>query len=257
MTVVRPIVRSEAPAFLALLCKVFELDYSRAESIFFGEPFFDLDRKWALFDEDRIVSILTTVPLNFGLGRAYGIAGVATDPDRRGGGLGERLLRAVLRHGVEHGEPRALLFAHQTGLYERCGFKVLDHVVRAPIQPNAVNDEAPIMAFDDVVSCYRQWSETCNNRLLRDEQRWNFWKWNLRICSEVPGGYVCQEGDTVRECLFDVPLSAWPVYPNAEWFGLESLADELRIPLGPRKRELIYMGVGFDSPPKMFMTDQF
>jgi len=257
MIVIRPIVRSEAPAFLALLCKVFELDYSRAESIFFGEPFFDLDRKWALFDGDQIVSILTTVPLNFGLGRAFGIAGVATDPIRRGEGLGKRLLNAVLRHGEEHGEPRALLFAHQVGLYERCGFKVLDHAIRAPIQPRSVDDEAPIMAFDDVVASYTRWSQAAPHRLLRDERRWNFWKWNLRICSEVPGGYVCQEGDTVRECLFDIPLEAWPVYPNAEWFGLESLADELQIPLGPRKRELIYMGIGFVEPPKMFMTDQF
>ena len=257
MTVIRPIVQPEAPAFLALLCKVFELDYARAESIFFSEPFFDLGRKWALFEDGRILSILTTVPLEFGDGPAFGIAGVATDPEFQRKGLAERLVSAALNHGQENGESRALLFAHQTSLYERCGFKVLDHVIRAPLRAPAVDNDVPIMGFDEVERCYARWAEGAVHRLRRPQRRWQFWKWNLRICSEVPGGYVCQEGDTIRECIFDAPLAAWPAYPKAEWFGLRCMAEELQVPIGDAKEELIYMGVGFDKPPRMFMTDQF
>lgn len=257
MIVIRPISEAEAPAFLALLCRVFNLDPARAEGIFFSEPFFDLDRKWALFEGGRMRSILTTVPLVFGDGPAYGIAGVGTDPAHQGRGFGERLLRGVLNHGRDSGEERALLFAHRAELYERCGFTALDHVVRAPLRPEAVDNDAPLLPFDEVESIYEQWASGAANRLQRPPRRWQFWKWNLRICSEVPGGYVCQEGDTVRECIFDVPLGKWPVYTGAEWFGLRCLAEELQVPLGEAKEELIYMGYGFTSPPRMFMTDQF
>ncbi|MER3466893.1 MAG: hypothetical protein C4340_07395, partial [Armatimonadota bacterium] len=63
--VVRTIREHETPAFLALLCDVFDLNPARAENVFRSEPFFDLDRKWALFEGERMVSCLTTVPLLF------------------------------------------------------------------------------------------------------------------------------------------------------------------------------------------------
>lgn len=257
MIVVRPIEEPEAATFLALLCRVFDLDVARAETIFYSEPFFDLNRKWALFEGGRMRSILTTVPLVFGDGPAFGIAGVATDPEHQGRGLGERLLRGVLNHGRDTDEERALLFAHQTPLYERCGFRALDHVIRAPLRPENSNPDAPLMPFDEVEEQYNQWANEGVHRLQRPPRRWQFWRWNLRICSAVPGGYVCVEGETVRECVFHAPLDAWPVYPTAEWFGLRCLAEDLRLPLGDAKEELIYMGYGFDKPPRMFMTDQF
>lgn len=257
MTVVRPIESAEAPAFLHLLCEVFNLDVGRAESIFYSEPFFDLNRKWALFEGGQMRSILTTVPLEFGDGKAFGIAGVATLAAYQKRGLASRLLQAVLNHAKDSGEERALLFAHNTTVYERCGFQVLDHVIRAPIQPSETRDEFDLMPFGDVEVFYGAWASRDPMRLRRNATRWDFWKWNLRICSHVPGGYVCQEGDTVRECVFDAPLNRWPMTSAVEWYGLRSLAEELQLPLGPAKQELIYMGFGFDSLPKMFMTDQF
>lgn len=257
MTVIRPIESNEAAAFLHLLCEVFNLDVGRAESIFYSEPFFDLNRKWALFENGQMRSILTTVPLEFGDGPAFGIAGVATLAAHQKRGLAGRLLQAVLNHAQDSGEPRALLFAHEIGVYERCGFRVLDHVIRAPIEPSATHDEFDLMPFTDVETLYTAWSQRDPMRLRRKGKRWDFWKWNLRICSHVPGGYVCQEGDMVRECVFEAPLQTWPMTTPVEWYGLRSLANELQLPLGPAKEELIYMGVGFDSVPKMFMTDQF
>lgn len=256
-TVIRPIQKAEAAAFLNLLCEVFKLDYGRAENIFYSEPFFELERKWALFEDDHMRSILTTVPIEFGDGPAFGIAGVATLPTHQGRGLAGRLLEAVLNHSREAGEPRALLFAHETGVYERCGFRVLDHVIRAPLQPNLAFDDPELLPFDNVERLYTAWSSRDPRRLRRDERRWNFWKWNLRMCSQVPGGYVCQEGDVVRECIFDAPLKRWPMTSSAEWYGLQSMAEELQLPLGPAKKELIYMGFGFETVPRMFMTDQF
>ena len=70
MTEIRPVRPDEAEAFLELLCDVFSLDLNRAYDVFFSEPLFDLDRKWALFEGREMVSILTTTPLIFGWGRA-------------------------------------------------------------------------------------------------------------------------------------------------------------------------------------------
>ena len=78
---------------------------------FFTEPLFDLSRKWALFDKGRMVSILTTSPLIFGWGRAFGVAGVATRLECRGEGYASRLLNSVFEESQALGEPAGLLFA--------------------------------------------------------------------------------------------------------------------------------------------------
>ncbi len=248
----RPIVRAEAPAYLRLLCRVFELDYIRAEQIFFHEPFFDLNRKWALFDDGIIRCVLTTVPLHFGIGDAIGIAGVATAHDHRRRGLGQRLVEAALV-----GEERVLLFAKAEGLYRRSGLSVIDHVIRARFEDVPIDADAEVLTFEEIQQVYNAWEVGSPFRLQRDATRWEFWKWNLRMCSQVPGGYFCQEGDTVRECVYDAPPARWPVFENAEWLGLRSMATRLELPLRGEQEELILMGKGFPEPPQMFMTDQF
>lgn len=249
----RPIRSEEGPAYLRVLCQVFDLDYARAESVFYHEPFFDLNRKWALFEEGVIQSVLTTVPLLFGDGPAMGIAGVGTLSDKRGRGFGQRLLEAALAAG----EARAALFAQSTVLYERCGFEVLDNVVRAPFEPVDIDADAELVAFNEVRAQYDAWAARDHRRLLRDETRWGFWKWNLRMCAQIPGGYLCQEGNTIRECVFDRTPQKWPVFDQGEWFGLQCMLEELALPVGEANPELIFMGRGFTDTPRMFMTDQF
>jgi hypothetical protein len=60
VTEIRTIHESEGETFLRLMCGVFGLDFNRAYDVFFTEPLFDLDRKWALFEGNEMVSILTT-----------------------------------------------------------------------------------------------------------------------------------------------------------------------------------------------------
>ena len=105
MIEIRPIHRQEADTFLELLCKVFALDLARAKHVFFKEPMFDLERKWALFEDGKMLSILTTTPLQFGFGKAFGIAGVATEESARGRGLGGQILGRVLERMPSGGAP--------------------------------------------------------------------------------------------------------------------------------------------------------
>ncbi len=250
----RPIVKAEAPAYLRLLCRVFELDYIRAEQIFFHEPFFDLARKWALFEDGRIRSVLTTVPLNFGFGDAIGIAGVATGIEHRGRGLGQTLVEATVEGSAER---YALLFAREEGLYARCGFERLDDVIRAPFRSVPIELDAPLLGYEEVRMMYDEWALQDPARLQRNEVRWTYWKWNLRMCAATADGYVCQEGDTVRESIFKKLPESWPVFEAAEWFGLRSMAQQLGLPLEEPTSELILMGRGLPCMPQLFMTDQF
>lgn len=254
---VRPIRRDESSQFLRLLCEVFTLDYTRAEGIFYKEPMFDLQRKWALFDGPEMVSILTTVPLTFGWGRSIGIAGVATASQRQNRGYAQCLLETVLSDAHEKGEGSALLFARARGLYQRVGFTELDEVVRGEI-PGSVDDTTgPILEFDEVRKMYGAWADQDPARLRRDDQRWNYWKWTLRMCAPIEGGYACLEGNVVREAVSDSRPSSWPVGKGAEWFGLTGMARHLGLEMRSPSADLVLMGYNFPGVPQMFMTDQF
>jgi hypothetical protein len=225
--------------------------------VFFREPMFDLDRKWAYFRKGRIESILTTVPLTFGWGKAIGIAGVATRLSSRGQGFAAELLREVLRSSDKDAEGPALLFAKQTEVYERVGFRVVDRVIRAPIDRAEEKQMEHILSFEQVESIYNHWASEDPYRLRRDERRWDYWKWNLRVCCPFTNGYVCIEGTVIRECILDSWVPVWPVHGASEWFGLESMANRLHIPIRDSQFELHLMSYGFDEVPQMFLTDQF
>ncbi len=279
---IRPIRAGEAESFLRLLCDVFGLDFGRAHRIFFTEPMFDLNRKWALLEGDEILSILTNVSLEFGWGKAIGIAGVATRIDRQNEGLASKLLEAVLAQAEKDGETGALLFAKAPTLYERAGFQVMDQVIRGPIDraserseirgprsdisnPKSVNPEPraqspepfKILDFQQVQDRYDHWSLQNPNRLRRNDRRWGYWRWNLRVCTEFEDGYICSEAGLVRECVVSHPVDSWPLPAGAEWLGLESLANEIGVPLKTKDHELHLMTRNVPSCPQMFMTDQF
>jgi predicted acetyltransferase len=257
LTEIRPVRRSEAQDFLKLLCEAFDLDFERAKGVFFSEPMFDIDRKWACFVDGSIEAILTTVPLEFGFGRSIGIAGVATRLASRGRGLGGELLSEVLKRSDAQGEGPALLFAKERSLYERVGFQVLDTVVRAPIKSSYDGALDGVMPNKEVTSIYDDWASSKPNRLRRDERRWNYWKWNMRFCCPFANGYVCVEGTTMRECIVDGTVEGWPLHEGTEWVGLQSMARICHVPIGDETFELHLMGRGFEESPEMFMTDQF
>jgi GNAT superfamily N-acetyltransferase len=254
---VRPIRSEESEAFLHLLCEVFGLDYSRAHGIFFNEPMFDLQRKWALFDAGEMVSIMTTVPLHFGWGNAIGIAGVATRHGWQGQGCAQRLLESVLECSCEAGEGPALLFAREQGLYRRAGFTILDEVVRARIECSYEDNSTEVLSFPEVSQMYTLWAEENPARLRRDERRWKYWRWTLRMCAPIGDGYACMEGGMLRECVVSKSMDKWPLGANAEWFGTSSMAAEIGFKLHAPLTDLYLMGYKIPLQPQMFMTDQF
>ncbi|HVT11448.1 MAG TPA: GNAT family N-acetyltransferase [Fimbriimonadaceae bacterium] len=257
MTEIRPIQEHEAEPFLGLLCQVFDLDYGRAHSIFFTEPLFDLERKWALFENGKPVSILTTVPLEFGWGHAIGIAGVATEKERQGRGLAGKLLMEVIAESRRAGEGAVLLFAKDTRLYERLGFRIVDRVVRGEIE-SAPEEEIPFsLDFEQIRQMYDGWAAADPNRLRRNALRWKYWKWNLRVCTPFGDGYLCFEAGIIREIVTNAPPADWVLPAEAEWLGLESMARRLGTELKTMTPELSLMAYDVPGTPQFFMTDQF
>jgi len=256
MTEIRPIRREEADDFLELMCDVFALDLQRAYEVFFTEPMYDLNRKWALFEGREMVSILTTTPLRFGWGKAFGIAGVATQKRRQREGHASRLIQRVLREGERAGEPSALLFARETGVYDRNGFEPLDRVVRAPIVTNN-NEDGRILDFNETADIYDKWAEAHPDRLRRDAKRWEYWRWNYRVTAGLQGGYVCHEPGVLREAILPGKFDSLPLAPETDWLGTTFMADQFEIPLHDPVIDLYLMGHRIPGIPQMFMTDQF
>ncbi len=258
MTEIRPIREAEAATFLSLLCRVFHLDVGRASAIFYSEPFYDLNRKWAFIQNGSMKSILTTTPLDFGWGRAIGIAGVGTDDSARGKGYAETLLREVLSQSEQSGEGPAILFAHKTVLYERVGFEVLDHVVKGAIRVSDPRPWGQGLPLAEVQSRYAEWASQDEARLRRDERRWRYWQFVYRECLDMGRrGYIGCEASLCREAIVEEATHAWPVHHGTEWYGLRSMAKVVGVPLLEEKEELILMGRHFPSLPQMFMSDQF
>lgn len=256
MTDIRPIHRNEAETFLELLCDVFALDTNRAYEVFFSEPLYDLNRKWALFEGPEMVSILTTTPLRFGWGRAFGVAGVATRKDRQGEGHATKLLQRVLREGERNGEPAALLFARQMGLYERNGFEPLDRVIRATVRTN-MDEDGAILEGTEMCDIYDQWANAHPDRLRRDAKRWEYWRWNYRVTTAFADGYLCHEAGTLREAIYTGRHASLPLATDSEWLGTTFMADQLELPLENPVVDLYLMGYRVPGIPQLFMTDQF
>lgn len=254
---IRPVELDEAPAFLKLLCECFHLDLDRAGSVFYTEPFFDLKRKWALFEGDQIITILTTSHLEFGWGNAIGIAGVATRVGYEGRGYASLLLERALEQAARDGEGAAMLFAHDDRLYKKHGFVVCDTVVKGSICCDPTFDTGEPMPIDEVKGLYAEWSEASPARLRRNEKRWKYWNWGMRCCEPFAGGYICIEASLVREAVIHSRAPNWPVLPGTEWVGMESLNREIQVPLREVQPHLLVMSRGFPEPPIMFMTDQF
>lgn len=256
MITVRPIVEAESRPFLALMCDVFDLDPERAAPLYYSEPGYSHSTRWGLFDGDHLVSGLSATPLTFGIGRAIGIAGVATEEAARREGCAGRLILTVLQAAGDAGFDGALLFSKRSGLYERIGFEELDQVVKGPIAGRD-DPDAPTIALSEARARYDAWSAADPLRLRRDEHAWARWSSRLRVCSEFNDGYLCWEVDQVREAVCSRPPEVWPVPDGTEWFGLRSMANQLALPLSEASVELSLMACGFRAVPQMYMTDQF
>ena len=257
MIEIRRIVVTEAEQFLDLLCSVFHLDISRARPVFYDNVLFELNRKWALFDNGAMTSILTTTGLTFGWGRCIGIAGVATSPEFQGCGHAQRLLEFVLNQAKDEGEAPAMLFAHQQTLYRRVGFELKDEVVRGSIQTSKSPESVDSLSNSVVQNLYGEWSNASPDRFVRTSDRWRYWGLACRICEPFLGGYACIEPSLVREAVAVGQADKWPVPPGSEWYGLRTMTQACKVPVKKTRVELLLMTRGVPGQPQMFMTDQF
>lgn len=257
-TEVRRVAPHESDTFLRLLCEIFSIDFNRAQAYFNQSSFTDLQRKWALFEGERMVSILTTVPLQFGWGQGIGIAGVATVEDARGQGHAATLLNEVMAQAGQSGYSGAYLFATKLELYGRLGFEVIDTVIRAEIDAADSTSQPRGLAEAEVQEIYEKWSLADPNRLRRDARRWRYWKLTNRVCTPFSGGYYSLESGTLREFVGNKHPERWPLPRGTHWVGLSTMRDQLGIPtIGPETVELFLMARGGQGIPGMFMTDQF
>ncbi len=256
MTEIRPIRDAEADTFLQVLCEVFDLDFNRAQGVFFQEPGFDLNRKWALFDRGRMVSILTTSPLQFGTHVGSGIAGVATLESERGRGHAKHLIESVMRAGSFHGDQFWLLFARDPALYQRAAFEVVDEVHEGTVETSGEWLTEESMPLASIRQRYEAWSQAAPDRLVRTALRWRLWEWSLRACAEWQDGYICFEGTTVREVV-NCPPGPLPVPKQTQWTGLRHTTNQLGIAANTTGNGLFLMSRGLPFTPVMFMTDQF
>lgn len=256
MIEIRTIREDEATQFLEVLCEVFDLDFNRAQGVFFQEPGFDLNRKWALFEAGKMVSILTTSPLQFGVLHGSGIAGVATLPAARGRGFARRLIEASTRAGEFHGESFQMLFARDPALYSEIGFEIVDEVHEGVVaRSNEILPEESL-PFAEVQARYEAWAKQDPRRLTRTTLRWNLWRWSMRACAEWGEGYVCFEGTQVREVVRREggPL---PVPERTQWSGLLQTSEHIGVEFEASPTGLFLMTRGLGFVPVMFMTDQF
>ncbi len=247
----------ERDDFLRVLCGAFDLDFDLAKPLFTADPMYDDGRNWALFEAGRVVSCLTARPLEFGWGRAIGIAGVATRSEARGEGFARRLIERVLREAERAGEGPALLFAQDTRLYDALGFEPLDRVARFSIRPSGAMPPLEEPAHEAVRTRYDAWASRSPERLRRDERRWSYWRWKYRQLYAAGEGYYCIENEHLREVLAPDPERGLPVRPGTEALFLTYVVDKLDLPFEPLAVELYLMGRGVPGLVQMFLTDQF
>jgi predicted acetyltransferase len=254
MVEIRTINEGECDEYLGVLCDVFELDFDRARTAFFSEPYYSLDRKWSLVRKGKIVSILTVVPLEFGDGPGIGIAGVATVQDRRDQGHATDLLNHVCDFYSKRGADKALLFARSQSLYHKAGFSELDKVY---LQPLPAGRAAVPRQLDKehVRDLYDAWAKKDDRRLRRDEDRWKYWSWTFKTPLALGAGYFCYESSRIREVL--PTYDRLPISELVDFYGTGELARDLGIETSDANFDLLLMGRGFDYVPRMFMTDQF
>lgn len=251
MRTVRPLHRSESRAFIDLMCECFHLEHVNDLATHTADPHWVRSTRWGLFLNEELVSILSAAPLQFGWGRAIGIASVATKSSFRGDGMALQLLGEVIAAANASGFEGAVLFANHENLYRRAGFELIDTVISGTLV--RVSDSAKPVARSEVRTLYDKWSFSDPSRLRRTASDWSRWRSRWRDCHLSGGGYVAVDCGQVREAVNAAePL---PVEPGVKWYGLNSMSDGFE--MSDRCDELLVMARGIPGLPQMFMTDQF
>ncbi|MFB5764025.1 GNAT family N-acetyltransferase [Paenibacillus medicaginis] len=145
---------------------------------------FKPEQVWAVFDGEELNAKFTLLPLQVYLyGKPYamgGIAGVATWPEKRRGGLVSRLLKHALEQMKASGQTVSFLHPFSFPFYRKFGWEIFVEykkytipvdkfpaktAVEGTIKRN-VRDKA------ELNKVYQQYAQRFNGTLVRDEQWW-------------------------------------------------------------------------------------
>lgn len=186
MLEVRAVSTEELDAMLSVMCEAFMLPLAPARSLFYKDPYFDIEKKRVLVKDGQVVSCLTIVEMPMWIGQAAvrvaGIAGVGTRPAHRRQGYAGRLLRETLGLLAQQGYGLSALFPYSYVYYRRFGWECAGTQYRLVLSPTWLPrfaDARYVRAalpsdLPDMQRLYDAYSRHKTGRCLRDAKRWAY-----------------------------------------------------------------------------------
>src|SRR5438309_5533508 len=152
-------------------------------------PSLRVDQCLCAFDGDRLVATSRDIPMVQWFGgrplRAAGISGVATLPERRGTGIGDDPIRALLQRARDRGAVVTSLFPATIPFYRRLGYEYAgtwtvyeSRLTDLPRTPRDAGVEVEEFRDDDleaVRDCYHRFAEEKTGLVEGEDTDW--W-WN-------------------------------------------------------------------------------
>jgi predicted acetyltransferase len=176
----------ELDEMLEVMCEAFELPFSAARDIFYRDPYFDIENKRVLLEDDILASCLTFVEAPLWIGgaavRVGGVAGVATRASHRGRGLAGKLLTDSLFALRAKNYALSALFPFRPDYYRRFGWETSGTQYEATLTPSSLPPfsegryvRAALPADrSEIATLYAARSEHKTGRWLRDDRRWSY-----------------------------------------------------------------------------------
>lgn len=167
------------------------------------------NREWGVFADGSLAARLRVYGFTswFHGGRVptAGIAGVAVEPERRGGGLVGALFDAALEEARERGEAVSTLFPSAPGIYRRLGYEVvgsfddvdvsLDRVARTAPPSGLTTRRATSADVEAITAVHAAWAAGQNGPVSRAEEP--FWTPPEQYVEDYSGVTLAVEDDTV------------------------------------------------------------
>jgi predicted acetyltransferase len=144
-------------------------------------------REWGAFDDGALAARLRVYGFTSWFHGAEvptaGVAGVAVEPERRGGGLLAQLFGAALEEARDRGDAISTLFPSAPGIYRGLGYEVvgsfddvdvpLQNLSRIAVPDGVVTRRAGLGDFDTIAAVHRAWAAAQNGPVSRAEKP--FW----------------------------------------------------------------------------------
>lgn len=188
------------------------------------------EEAWGMFTEDgELAAKLTLLPLEAYIGGQAlpmgGIAGVATWPEYRRGGLVKRLLQHALTVMKERGQTVSFLHPFQFEFYRRFGWETYTEykkyeldMAQVPRFPEASGQVKQIREIGVLRGVYEAYAKRYNGMLARSE---SWWEWNIMTLKNKGGTaavYTDEDGAPSGYILYKVRDQVLTVN---EWVALD------------------------------------